>query len=275
MATKELAHEELWKAMLLWLPPERLGVRGGPPRVSNRAALAGILFVLRHGLRWRDLPLELGYGSGVTCWRRLRRWQALGVWAGVHRTLLNWLGDLGAIDWTRASLDSTSVRAKRGGEATGPNPTDRGKQGSKYHVLVDRQGVPLAVQLSAANAHDSKLLEPLVDAVEPIRRPTGEPGRPRKRPAKLHGDKAFDFPHLRQALRQRGITPRIARRGVESSERLGRHRWIVERTQAWLVTFRRLAVRYDRQAVSVLAFLHLACALICLRYLTHAEAEVH
>jgi transposase len=85
-------------------------VRGGPPRVSNRAALAGILFVLRHGLRWRDLPLELGYGSGVTCWRRLRQWQALGVWAGVHRTLLNWLGDLGAIDGTRASLDSTSLR---------------------------------------------------------------------------------------------------------------------------------------------------------------------
>jgi transposase len=128
--------------MVLWLPPERQGVRGGPPRVSNRAALAGILFVLRHGLRWRDLPPELGYGSGVTCWRRLRQWQALGVWAGLHRTLLNWLGDLGAIDWTRASLDSTSVRAKRGGEDTGPNPVDRGKAGSKFHLLVDRQGIP-------------------------------------------------------------------------------------------------------------------------------------
>jgi transposase len=211
----------------------------------------------------------------VTCGRRLRQWQARGVWVGLHRTLLNWPGDLGAIDRTRASLDSTSVRAKRGGERTGPNPTDRGTAGSKFHLLVDRQGVPLAVQLSAANVHDSKLLEPLVDAVGPIRRPTGEPGRPRQRPAKLHGDKGYDFGYLRQALRQRGITPRIARRGVESSERLGRHRWIVERTQAWLVTFRRLAIRYDRQAASVLAFLHLACTLICLRFLTHAEAEAH
>ena len=237
--------------------------------------MAGILYVLRHGLRWRDLPQELGYGSGSTCWRRLRQWQERGIWRRVHQVILNWLGDLDAIDWSRASLDSISVRAKRGGEQTGPSPIDRGKAGSKYHLLVDRQGVPLAVQLSAANVHDSKLLEPLVDAVEPIRRPTREPGRPRKRPAKLHGDKAFDYPHLRQALRQRGITPRIARRGVESSERLGRHRWIVERTQAWLVTFRRLAVRYDRQAVSVLAFLHLACALICLRYLAHAEADAH
>jgi hypothetical protein len=75
-----------------------------------------------HGLRWRDLPQELGYGSGVTCWRRLRRRQPLGLWAAVHRTRLNCLGDFRAIDWTRASVDSTSVRAKRGGEHAGPNP---------------------------------------------------------------------------------------------------------------------------------------------------------
>src|SRR5437588_2167943 len=157
----------------------------------------------------------------------------------VHQVMLNWLGDLDAIDWSRASIDSISVRAKRGGEHTGPNPTERGKQGSKDHFLVDRQGVPLAVQLTAANVHDSKLLEPLVDAVQPIRRPTGEPGRSRKRPAKLHADKAYDFGSARQALRRRGITPRIARRGIESSERLRQHRWMVERTQAWVVAFRK------------------------------------
>lgn len=270
MAKEELVDEELWLAMLLWLPPERTDVRGGPPRVSNRAALAGIIFVLGQGLRWRDLPVELGYGSGVTCRRRLRRWQVLGVWAGVHRTLLNWLGDAGAIDSTRASLDSTSVRAKRGGEATGPNPTDRGKRGSKYHLVVDRQGIPLAAMLSAANVHDCKLLEPLVDAVPSIRRPIGQPGRLRSRPAKLHADEGYDYPACRRALRQRGITPRIARRGVESSERLGRHRWVVERTNSWILAHRRLATRFDRQAASVLAFLHLACALICLRFL-HAN----
>jgi transposase len=273
VATNDLVSAELWEAAQPLLPPESCMTHGGPPRVPHRAALAGILYVLRHGLRWRDLPLELGYGSGSTCWRRLRQWQALGVWRQVHRVILNWLGDVDAIDWSRASLDSISVRAKRGGEDTGPNPTDRAKAGSKYHVLVDRQGVPLAVQLSAANVHDSKLLEPLVDAVEPIRRPTGEPGRPRKRPAKLHGDTGFAYPHLRHALRQRGIMPRIARRGVDSSERLGRFRWVVERTQAWVVAYRRLAIRYDRQAASVLAFLHLACALICLRYLAQAEAH--
>jgi transposase len=193
----------------------------------------------------------------------------------VHQVVLNWLGDLDAIDWSRASVDSISVRAKRGGEHTGPSPVDRGKKGSKYHCLVDRQGVPLAIQLTAANVHDSKLLEPLLDAVRPIRRPIGEPGRPRQRPAKLHADKGYDFPEKRRALRKRGITPRIARRGVESSERLGRVRWVVERTQGWIVAFRKLAIRFDRKAASVLAFPHLTCALICLRYPTHAEADPH
>jgi transposase len=272
MAHEPLVSDELWEAIEPWLPPEHPKPRGGRPRVPDRAALGGILFVLRHGLRWRDLPRELGYGSGVTCWRRLRAWQALGVWEAVHHTVLNWLGLLDAIRWERASLDSASVRAKRGGEATGPSPTDRGKAGTKYHVLVDDQGAPLAARVSAANVHDSQLLEPLVDAVPPIWRPVGTPGRPRRRPAKLHGDKGYDYPVLRRALRRRGIAPRIARRGVESSERLGRHRWKVERTLAWVLAFRRLTVRYDRHAASVMAFLHLACALICLRFLRRAEA---
>jgi transposase len=272
VAHEPLVSDELWEAIEPWLPPERPKPLGGRPRVPDRAALGGILFVLRHGLRWRDLPRELGYGSGVTCWRRLRAWQALGVWEAVHHTVLNWLGLLDAIGWERASLDSASVRAKRGGEATGPSPTDRGKAGTKYHVLVDDQGVPLAALVSAANVHDSQLLEPLVDAVPPIWRPLGEPGRPRRRPAKLHGDKGYDYPVLRRALRRRGIIPRIARRGVESSERLGRHRWKVERTLAWVLAFRRLTVRYERHAASVAAFLHLACSLICLRFLRRAEA---
>ncbi|HEX2184037.1 MAG TPA: IS5 family transposase, partial [Chloroflexota bacterium] len=221
-ATKDPLADALWEVIRPLLPPEPSRPHGGPSRISHRAALGGILFILRRGLRWRDLPLELGYGSGVTCRRRLRQWQALGIWGAVHQVALNWLGDLDAIDWSRASVDSLSVRAKRGGERTGPNPTDRGKAGSKYHLLVDRRGVPLAVQLTAANVHDSKVLEPLVDAVQPIRRPTGQPGRPRKRPAKLHADKGYDYPEKRRALRRRGITPRIARRRVESSDRLGR-----------------------------------------------------
>jgi IS5 family transposase len=123
------------------------------------------------------------------------------------------------------------------------------------------------VGLSAANTHDSLLLEQLVDAVPAVIGPRGRPGRPRKRPAKLHGDKGYDFPGCRRLLRRRGICPRIARRGVESSSRLGRQRWKVERSLAWLVANRRLTVRYERRADVLTALLHLACALICARKL--------
>ena len=161
---------------------------------------------------------------------------------------------------------------QKGGEATGRNPTDRGKAGSKYHLVVDRNGIPLAVRLSAANAHDSTQLLALIDAIPSIIGPRGRPGRPRKRPAKLHADKAYDYPHLRRALRARGIAPRIARRGIDSSGKLGRHRRVVERTLAWLLGFRRLGVRYERRADLLQGLLHLGCALICLRFLAPVDA---
>jgi len=145
---------------------------------------------------------------------------------------------------------------QKGGEATGPNPTDRGKAGSKYHLVADRNGVPLVVRLTAANAHDATQLLPLVDSIPAIIGPRGRPGRLRKRPAKLYTDKAYDSAEKRRALRSRGITPRIARRGVESSERLGR---------------RLLGVRYERRADLLQGLLHFACALICLRFLAPAD----
>jgi IS5 family transposase len=131
---------------------------------------------------------------------------------------------------------------------------------------VDRQGIPLAVTVSAANVHDSRMMLETVDAIEPIKRPKG---RPRKRPAKLHADKAYDSKPLREELRRRSITPRIARRGIESSERLGRHRWVVERTLAWLNRYRRLRIRYERRADMHLAFLHIGCALTCWNFINH------
>jgi IS5 family transposase len=111
----------------------------------------------------------------------------------------------------------------------------------------------------------------MVDAVPAVKGPRGRPGRPRRRPAKLHGDKGYDYPRCRRALRRRGITPRIARRGVESSGRLGSHRFVVERSLAWLVGYRRLQVRYERRGDILLAFGHLACVLICLKHLNRAQ----
>jgi transposase len=154
---------------------------------------------------------------------------------------------------------------KKGGARTGPNPTDKGKTGSKRHLVVDRKGIPLCVMLTASNVHDSMVLEDLIDGIEPIKRPRG---RPRKRPEKLHADKAYDDKKCARALRKRGIKRRIARKGVESSKKLGRHRWIVERTLAWIAKYRRLTIRYERRDDMHEAFLSLGCSLICLNYLT-------
>ena len=264
-----LVDDVLWELVEPLIParPRPRRGRSGRPRVPDRAALAGIVFVLKTGISWNELPQELGCGSGVTCWRRLRQWQQAGVWERLHRVVLDRLGQHDLLDWSRAAVDSVSVRAKRRGELTGPSPTDRGKAGTKYHVLCDRNGLPLHVLATGANAHDSTMLAPLLDTNPGVRERRGQPGRPRRRPGKLHADKGYDYPRCRRYLRRRGIGVRIARRGIEDSTRLGRVRWVVERTMSWLLNFRRLAVRYDRTEDTVSALLSLACALICHRRL--------
>lgn len=109
-----LLPDELWSIVSPLLPPDRAKPKGGRPPVAARAALTGILFVLRTGIGWEMLPQELGCGSGVTCWRRLRDWQQAGVWDRLHRELLNRLHEADRIDWSRACIDSASMAAKRG-----------------------------------------------------------------------------------------------------------------------------------------------------------------
>jgi transposase len=153
---------------------------------------------------------------------------------------------------------------RKRGPLTGPNPTDRGKLGSKIHLITDRNGLPLSLGISGANMHDSQGLKPLVRGIPPVRSCRGPR---RRRPAKLHADKGYDYDHLRRWLRERGIRHRIARKGVESSQRLGRHRWVVERTVSWLAGCRRLHRRYERKAEHFLAFVGIAAALIGYRRL--------
>jgi transposase len=126
MEIEALAPDDLWEAIEPFLPEEPPKPRGGRPRVADRAALANIVFVLKSDIPWRRLPAELGCGSGWTCWRRLRVWQAAGVWEKLHERLLNWLGDQATIDWSRASVDSLSPRAN-GGRADGAE-SDRSRQ---------------------------------------------------------------------------------------------------------------------------------------------------
>ncbi|MFD9302893.1 IS5 family transposase [Streptomyces sp. NPDC060048] len=236
---------------------------GGRRRHGDREVLAAIMFVATTGCTWRQLPPVFG-PSGATAHRRFTEWSRAGVWGKLHRVVLDELG-------ARGDTGLVAVRGRFGehagpqrGDLTGPNPVDRGKKGSKIHLITDRSGLPLSIGISGANTHDSQGLEPLVRGIPPIR---SRRGPRRRRPAKLHGDKGYDYDHLRRWLRSRNITPRIARKGIESSQCLGRHRWTVERTVAWLAGCRRLHRRYEPKAEHFLAFAGIAATLICYRHL--------
>jgi transposase len=260
-----LVSDALWTRIEPLIPKHQSPTsKGGRPPVDDRLALEGILFVLKTGIQWEDLPPQFGC-CGMTCWRRLRDWHAAGVWDRLHALLLAELRAADRINWSRAAIDSSSVRAVGAGEKTGPNPTDRRKPGSKHHVLTDGDGVPLQVELSAANTHDSRHLASLIAHVPRVR---GKAGPPRSRPDRLYGDRAYHSKHAEGLLRWLGIEPRLARRGASHGSGLGKFRWVVERTISWLHQFRRLRVRYEHRDDIHEGFLACAKSLICFRMLS-------
>ncbi len=135
MKHEALVPDDFSVAIERFLPREPPKPKGGRPRVFDRAALAGIVLVLKTGIPSQLLPTELGCGSGSTCWRRLRDWQEAGVWAKLHERLLNWLGEQAAVDLNRASVDNLSVRAKRGASRRGRLPPRRPPLGCQYPRL--------------------------------------------------------------------------------------------------------------------------------------------
>jgi transposase len=258
---KPLVSDDLWSRIAPLLPPHHSpGPNGGRPRIDDRAALAGILFILKSGIPWEMLPREMNCGSGMTCWRRLRDWQSAGVWDKLQAVMLSELRGAEMIDWSRAAVDSSSIRSVGGGEASGPNPTDRARPGTKHHVLVDGQGVPLAVSITGANTPDVQQLLPLVVAIPQVK---GKSGHPKSRPSALYADRAYDSEPARHILRWLGIAPFLAKRGTHHGSGLGKFRWVVERTISWLHQQRRLRVRYERRSDIHAAFLRLAATLIC------------
>jgi transposase len=157
----------------------------------------------------------------MTCWRRLRDWNDAGVWQRLHELLLAELRAANLLDFSRAAVDSSPIRAMKGGPATGPSPLDRGKTGSKHHVIVEAHGIPLATILTGGNRNDVTQLLPLIEAVPPIR---GKRGRPRH----LYADRGYDHEAYRDRVRAVQITPHIARRGTEHGSGLGGYRWVAE-----------------------------------------------
>lgn len=250
------------------LPPENpVGPQGGRPRIVHRVVLKVIWFVLVSGCRWEDVPREMGC-SGRTAHRRLRNWEELGIWDRLHADLLRLLRADGKLDPEVVIVDGATVRAMGGGEDTGPSPVDRRKLGSKHTLLVDRHGVPLAIRTAGANASDHQQIIPIVVEFPKV---GGKVGRPKEAPDELYADRGYDSDSTRALLAWMGIEPHIARRRTEHGSGLGKTRWVVERTIAWLKGLRRMRVRYDRLRIIQHAWNTLAASVICFRML-HEEA---
>jgi len=249
----------LWEITEPLIPPSKVRPQGGGTQdTPDETVFAAIVYVLVSGCAWRALPPCFGI-SKSTAHRRFTIWSGAGVWGRLHEAIVDRLDDAALVDVSRVVLDSAHVRAK-GGEHTGPSPVDRGKPGSEMHVLSEANGLPLVVGISAANVHDSEALKPMVAGHQTRHDP--HRGRYLK-PQRLHADKAYNIPHLRKWLRGKRIGVRIARKGIESGERLGRRRWVIERTMSWLSGYRRLSPRYERNPLNYLAFLSLAAAICC------------
>jgi transposase len=170
--------------------------------------------------------------------------------------LLRRLNAVGQLDWSTGVVDGSHIRALRGGPLTGRSPVDRARTGSKHHLIVGRHGIPLAATLTAGHRNDVTQLIPLIDGIGAI---AGKRGRPRQRPDQVIADRGYDHDKYRRELSRQGVTPRIARRRTEHGSGLGRVRWVVERTFAWLHNFRRLRIRWERDAAlgSLLGYIEL------------------
>jgi transposase len=250
------------------LPPEpTVGPRGGRPGIGHRIVLRVLWFVLATGNRWADVPHELGC-SGRTAHRRLRAWEEAGIWERIHGKMLELLNQAGKLDLDTVIVDAVTVRAQGGGEETGPSPVDRAKPGTKHTLLVDRQGVPLGIQTAGANASDHTQLFPTVVKFPKVK---GKPGRPKERPAVVMADAGYDSAVSRAILRWMGIVPKIRSKDGEHGSGLGKVRWVVERTIAWVKGLRRMRVRYDRLGVIQAAWSTMATGVICFNILVHDE----
>jgi putative transposase len=226
--------------------------------MDDQRCLAAILYVLRTGIQWKALPRCLGAPSTVH--DRFQEWREAGVFTRAWKDALRTLDRGGGIDWEWQSMDGGMTKAPLGGEATGPNPTDRGKLGVKRSVLTDGRGIPLAVVAAPANVHDMRLVAETLDAR--LRAPP--PGIR----CNLCMDRGYDFPQVEDLVRASRFRPHIRSRGEEVRRcRVGEspRRWVVERTLSWLNRCRRLLVRREKKVENYLAFLHLACARLVYR----------
>ena len=254
--------DKWWERIQSLLPKDRTYPKGGRPPMNPRVAMTGIFYILRTGCQWKALPRSLGAPS--TVYDHFRRWEQAGVFTTLWEQGLCAYDRKQGIGWKWQSVDGCMTKAPLGGEAVGPNPTDRAKSGTKRSLLTDARGIPLALAVDGANRHDKKMLE---DTLAGLRAERPDPEQTRQN---LCLDKGYDYPDIRERAAGLGYIPHITARGEEAaakkaSPRYRARRWVVERTHSWINRFRRLLIRWEKRLDRYEAFLHFACAIIAWR----------
>ena len=257
--------DEFWEKVEPLIPPAPSHAKGGRSRMDDREAFAAMIYVLRTGIQWNALPREIGASSTVH--DRYQEGERLGFFEELWRAGLLEYDELEGIEWEWQAIDGAMTKAPLGRGATGKNPTDRAKIGTKRSMLTDGAGIPLAVAVEGANRHDSRLLVATLDGLV-VARPAPE-GEEDSSEQHLCLDAAYDSEPVRQELEARSyeahISPADEKKRSER-KRARQHpggrarRWVVERTHSWLNRSRRLLVRWEKKTENYLGFIHLACA---------------
>lgn len=252
--------DALWERIAPLLPRPPSQPRGGRPRRPDRPILEAILFVLLTGIPWRALPRC--YGAATTAHDRFQEWAELGVFEELWRHALLEYDEKVGLRWTWQSMDGAMTKAPLGGEAVGPNPTDRAKGGTKRSVQTDGSGIPIGLAIGPANRNDHKLMRETL-ASRPIL-------PPEETSQHMCLDKGYDYPEAREILEAEEFVAHIRSRGeearaMERNRKRRARRWVVERTHSWMNRFRRLLVRWEKKLANYLALAQFACAWITYR----------
>jgi putative transposase len=253
----------LWEKAKVLIPAWPPRPKGGRPPMPDEQAFYAIYYVLRTGIQWNALPRELGASSTVH--DRFQKWVHEGVFTKLWKASLILYDQEKGINWEWQSLDAAITKAPLGSENTGPNPTDRGKKGTKRHLLTEGNGMPLAVVITGANRHDKTQTENVLCNIV-IERP--KPTDEKKQHLCL--DKGYDYDDIRVLLIELDYIEHIKSRGEEISDKIQvpnyrARRWVVERTHSWMNRYRRLLIRWEKKTDNFEAFIHLACASIVWR----------
>lgn len=257
---------QLWKFLKKHLPKPPKIKKPGRPRVNNRNVIDGIWHVLWTGCQWKAIERDWFGVSSSVLHERFQTWQKEGLFDKLFKKMVRYYAREQRIGWKWQSVDSMMSPAPLGGADTGRNPTDRGKSGSKIHILVDERGAPLAVYITGANQHDKWSADDLVISIV-VKRPYSE--------QHFCADKGYDAADVHQFIQVKNYVAHIKHRRRRNEPmpdecplpgelKFPARRWVVERTLGWLAKRRSIATRWCKKSENWLAFVKLACADILL-----------